>query len=116
RPRAGVPHRWQRPRGRRQRTARGRGHFDGSMFFTADFLVVAGTGGWFWTSAHAPGPLQPLAVPNTAANNLPPAWAFPLSWRVTLDRSTAYFPVGGDPLAARGEMDVYRLTNAGGVP
>lgn len=91
-------------------------YFDGSMFFTADFIVVAGSGGWYWTSATAPATLQPLTVPNTAASDLPPIWAFPFSWRVTQDGAIAYFPAGSDSTASRTEMDVYKLTNNAGVP
>jgi hypothetical protein len=91
-------------------------YFDGSIFFTADFIIAAGSGGWYWTSSTSPGPLQPLAVPNTAASNRAVTWAFPFSWRVTRDRSEAYFAAGSDPAASRGEMDLYKIANNAGVP
>lgn len=91
-------------------------YLDGSIFFTADFIVVTGSAGWYWTSSTQPSTLRPLSLPNTAANNRAPIHAFPFSWRVTRDASAAYFPAGSDPAANRGEVDVYKLTNNGGVP
>ena len=38
--------------------------FDGSILFTNDFLLVAGSYGWHWTSATNPTTLQPLALPS----------------------------------------------------
>jgi len=89
---------------------------DASMFFTADFIVVAGSAGWYWTSSTSPTTLQRLTIPNTTASNRPATVSFPFSWRVTRDGAAAYFPAGSDPSAARGEMDVYKLTNNAGVP
>ncbi|MEZ5962562.1 MAG: hypothetical protein R3F56_01835 [Planctomycetota bacterium] len=89
---------------------------DASVFFTADFIVVAGDLGWYWTSSTSPSTLQPLTMPNTAASNRPPIHVFPFSWRVTRDAAAAYFPAGSDPAANRGEMDIYKLTNNAGTP
>ncbi len=91
-------------------------YFDGATYFTNDFIVAAGAGGWYWTSANAPGPLTSLSIPNTAASNAPPIWVFPFSWRVSRDGGTAYFPAGSNASASRVEMDIYQLTNSGGLP
>ncbi|HEX6813472.1 MAG TPA: hypothetical protein VF384_17770 [Planctomycetota bacterium] len=90
--------------------------FDGTLSFTDDFLFAATTNGFFWTSATAPATLQPLALPNTTASNLPNAWAFALSWRVSPDGSTGYLQISSNPSASRGEMDIVKMTNNGGVP
>jgi len=91
-------------------------YFDGAQYFTQDFLIVVGDGGWYWTSATAPGTLQPLTLPNTAASNAPAIWVFPFSWRVTRDGAIAYFPSGSNAAASRAEMDLYRVENNAGVP
>lgn len=91
-------------------------YFDGSTYFTNDFIVTSGSGGWYWTSSRSPGPLASLSIPNTAASNAPPIWVFPFSWRVSRDGSTAYFPAGSAASASRAEMDIYQLTNSGGLP
>jgi hypothetical protein len=91
-------------------------YFDGAHYFTRDFLIVVGSGGWYWTSATAPGTLQPLPVPNTAASNAPAIWVFPFSWRVSRDGAVAYFPSGSNAAASRAEMDLYRVSNNGGTP
>lgn len=91
-------------------------YFDGATYFTNDFIVASGSGGWYWTSANSPGPLQSLSIPNTAASDAQAIWVFPFSWRVSRDGSTAYFPAGSNASASRGEMDIYQLTNNGGLP
>ena len=90
--------------------------FDATAFYTNDFLLIAGNGGWHWTSATAPATLVPLTVPNTTASNAPNIWIFPFSWRVSPDGTTAYFPIGSLAAASRGEMDVVQVTNNAGVP
>ena len=90
--------------------------FDGTLAFTNDFLLASGSAGLFWTSATAPAQMQPLTVPNTTFSNLPNVWAFPFSWRVSSDGSTAYFPLSSNPAASRGEMDMAKLTNNAGTP
>lgn len=90
--------------------------FDATPFYTNDFLLIAGNGGWHWTSATAPTTLLPLAVPSTTATNAPNIWIFPFSWRVSPDGSTAYFPAGSLAAASRGEMDMVQVTNNAGTP
>lgn len=90
--------------------------FDATIFYTNDFLILAGNYGWFWAPATAPAVLQPLPVPNTAANNLPNITIFSFSWRVSRDGSTAYLPINGSTAASRGENDIVRITNVAGVP
>ncbi len=91
-------------------------YFDGAQYFTRDFLIVVGAGGWYWTSATAPGTLQPLTIPNTTFSNAPPIWVFSFSWRVSRDGAVAYFPSGSNASAARTEMELYRLENNAGTP
>lgn len=91
-------------------------YFDGAQYFTNDFLIVVGSGGWYWTSVTAPGPLQPLSLPNTTASNAPPIWVFSFSWRVARDGSIAYFASGSNAAASRTEMELYRITNNAGTP
>ena len=90
--------------------------FDATLCFTNDFLLASGANGAFWTSATAPATMVPLANLNTTASNLPNVWAFPFSWRVSPDGSTAYFPISSNPALSRGEMDMARLTNVAGAP
>ncbi len=90
--------------------------FDGTLLFTNDFLIASGSRGYFWTSATAPAPMTALMTPNTTASNLPNIWAYPFSWRVSPDGATAYVPLGSDATASRGEMDMCRIANVGGVP
>ncbi|MFY9343256.1 MAG: hypothetical protein WAT39_12240 [Planctomycetota bacterium] len=90
--------------------------FDGTLCFTDDFLVAAGSAGFFWTSATAPATLQPLALPNTTATNMPNVWAFPLSWRVSPDGSKGYLQISSNPTVSRGEMDIVKVTNNAGTP
>lgn len=90
-------------------------YFDGSAFFTNDFLVIAGSAGWYWTSTVSPGVLAPLAVPNTTASNAANAFVYPFSWRVRRDGAEAWFPIGSGA-TARTEMDIVRLTDNAGVP
>lgn len=90
-------------------------YFDGSAFFTADFLVIAGAAGWYWTSRTSPGVLAPLSVPRTAASNAANAYVYPLSWRVSRDGAIAWFPIGSGA-TSRTEMDVVRLSASMGAP
>lgn len=90
--------------------------FDGTLAFTNDFLLASGSAGFFWTSATAPAQLQPLAVPGTTATGGPNIWAFPFSWRVSPDGSTAYFPLSSIAANSRAEMDMAQLTNNAGTP
>lgn len=90
-------------------------YFDGSAFFTNDFLLVAGSAGWYWTSATTPGVLAPLAVPPTTASNSANAYVYPLSWRVSRDGALAWFPIGSGA-TARTEMDIVRVSDNAGVP
>lgn len=90
--------------------------FDGAMHFTNDFLFVAGSQGWQWTSATSPGVLQPLALPNTTATNAPNVFVFSLSSRVSPDGSSFWIPIGSNAAASRGENDIVRVTNVAGVP
>lgn len=91
-------------------------YFDGAQYFTRDFIIVVGAGGWYWTSATAPGTLQPLTLPNTTASNAVPIWVFPFSWRVSRDGAVAYFPSGSSAAASRGEMELYKIENNAGTP
>jgi hypothetical protein len=91
-------------------------YFDGAQYFTRDFIIVSGSGGWYWTSATAPATLQPLAVPNTTFSNAPAIWVFPFSWRVTRDGAVAYFVSGSNAAASRAEMELYRVSNNAGTP
>jgi hypothetical protein len=91
-------------------------YFDGSCFFTSQFVVIAGSGGWYWTSATAPATLAALPVPNTTASNGANRWVYPFSWRVSRDGARAYFPIGSHATDSRAEMDVVRLTNNAGTP
>jgi hypothetical protein len=90
--------------------------FDGTLGFTDDFILASGGAGFFWTSATAPGQLQPLALPTTTATGGLNVWAFPLSARISPDGSKAYFQISSNSLASRGEMDIVQLSNNGGVP
>ncbi len=91
-------------------------YFDGAQYFTRDFIIVAGSGGWYWTSATAPATLQPLTLPNTTFSNLPAIFTFTFSWRVSRDGAVAYFVSGSIAAAARQEMELYRITNNAGTP
>lgn len=91
-------------------------YFDGSLLFTNDFLLVAGSAGWMYTSATAPTTLVPLPLPNTAASNLPNVWVFTLSSRLTRDGSAVYLPISSIAASSRQEMDIVKITNNGGVP
>lgn len=91
-------------------------YFDGAQFFTRDFIVVVGSGGWYYTSATAPTTLLPLPLPNTTASNAPPIFVFPFSWRVARDGAVAYVPVGSNSTNSRAEMDVIKIENNGGTP
>lgn len=88
-------------------------YIDGAQYFTRDFIIVAGSGGYYWTSATAPTVLQPLTVPSIAATNNPPDVVSPFSWRVSRDAGTAYFPIA---FGNRGESDVVQLTSSAGIP
>ena len=90
--------------------------FDGAMHFTNDFLFVAGSQGWMWTSATNPGVLQPLALPNTTATNAPNLFVFSLSSRVSQDGSSFWITIGSNATASRGENDIVRVTNVAGSP
>jgi hypothetical protein len=91
-------------------------YFDGAHFCTRDFLIVQGSGGYYWTRADNPTTLQPLALPNTAANNAPNVWAYPFSWRISDDGAIAYVPIGSHPTAWRAEMDLVKIAPSGSVP
>ncbi|MEZ5965880.1 MAG: hypothetical protein R3F56_18740 [Planctomycetota bacterium] len=91
-------------------------YFDGAHYFMRDFLIVVGTGGWYWTSATSPSTLQPLTLPNTTASNAPPIWVFSFSWRVSRDGAVAYFPSGSNASASRAEMEIYQISDNSGTP
>lgn len=91
-------------------------YFDGAQYFTNDFIIVAGSGGWYWTSATAPATLQPLTLPNTTASNAPPIWVFTFSTRISRDGAIAYFPSGSNATASRAEMELYQIVNNAGTP
>ncbi len=97
-------------------TAPSTDYFDGSFYFTSDFIIGTGSGGWYYTSATAPTPMQSISLPNTTASNLPARWVFTFSHRVSRDGSTAYFATGSHATVSRQEMEVYKLVNNAGVP
>jgi hypothetical protein len=91
-------------------------YFDGSITYTNDFLMVAGSWGWMYTSATSPTTLVPMSLPNTTASNLPNVFVFTQAARITRDGSAAYLPISSISTSSRQEMDMIKVTNNGGVP